>query len=252
MEMKLAVILYTVRDQLAQDFDGTLAKVAEMGYRNVQVSGMPADKTPRQIQDALEKHGLNGFAPHLPVETFMNDFDKVVEACNAYGTKHAVLPYISEDYYKDGWRMFAEFLIPLGKKCRENGLQLSYHNHSFEFGDEGGRPGYDVLIESTDPDLVHFEVDTYWVDHGGGNPAEYIRRLKGRVPMVHAKDRPKEGKDYPFEEVGAGTLDWDDILAASKEAGAEFITVELDKSPRNPLESIKASREFLKSKGLSD
>jgi sugar phosphate isomerase/epimerase len=140
----------------------------------------------------------------------------------------------------------------IGGKIRAAGLQFCYHNHAFEFKPEGGKPGLDVLYETADPNLVLAQIDTYWVAYGGGDPASYIKKLKGRIPQVHFKDGKIGGPDPYFCEVGQGELQWDGIIAACKEVNVEFVSIELDTCPHEPLESVRMSVEYIRGKGISE
>ncbi len=249
--MKIALTLYTVRDLLAEDFRGTLERIAEIGYRTCQISGLPPELDADLVRQTLDTLGLRALAPHVGLNLLERRLPKVIEDAKTLGCEDVILPWVSPNEYADGWRAFARRLSLIAEGLRAAGLGFGYHNHSFEFALENGRPGFDVLWENTDPALVKAEVDVYWAEHGGADPAATIRKLKGRIPWVHCKDMSKD-QSRTFEEVGAGILDWDGILAACAEAGTEWAVVELDTCPRHPLESIRASREFLLGKGLVD
>jgi sugar phosphate isomerase/epimerase len=142
-----------------------------------------------------------------------------------------------------------------GEICRKHGVQLCYHHHSFEFDPAGGKRPFDTLVERFDPKLVHFEIDTFWLKIGGEDPAAMLRRLKGRVSLVHLKDIARgtaieynEGKvpREAFKEVGNGELNWPDILKACEETGVRHYIVEQDWWPGDPLESLKQSIAFLR------
>jgi sugar phosphate isomerase/epimerase len=129
---------------------------------------------------------------------------------------------------------------------------FAYHNHAFDFALENGKPGLDVLYESSDPQAVQAQIDTYWVAYGGSDPAAYIRKLRGRVPLVHLKDGTLGGDKPVFLEPGEGELDWSNILAACEESGVEFGAIELDVCPRDPFVSARACVEFFRHAGLKD
>ena len=156
---------------------------------------------------------------------------------------------MGEDRYREGWDRFAKNLEPLAKKVVEEGFVFGYHNHAFEFKPQNGKPGLDVFYETADPRLIQAEIDTYWVAYGGADPAQYIKKLKGRVPQVHLKDGKLGGKPL-YLEAGEGELDWDGILAACYDAGVEFAAIELDTCPRDCLESVRMSAEFFQARGL--
>jgi sugar phosphate isomerase/epimerase len=151
-----------------------------------------------------------------------------------------------------GWATVAKRFEPIGAKLRDLGFVLAYHNHNFEFALENGKPGLDVLYEAADPALLKAQIDAYWVLYGGGDPASYIRKLKGRVPLVHLKDGKKGGPNAHFLEVGQGDVDWDDVLAACKESEVDFGAIEQDSSERDSMESARMSVEFLRARGISE
>src|SRR5437870_2072926 len=124
-------------------------------------------------------------------------------------------------------------------------MQLCYHNHAFELDRFNGRTGLDILFGAADPDLVHAEIDMYWIQYGGGDPVEMVRRFAGRAPLIHLKDMAADGT-RTFAEVGEGIMDWPAILAASQSAGAQWYIVEQDTCRRSPFESIEISLRNLR------
>lgn len=250
--MKIALTLYTVRDLLAEDPWGTLEQIAGMGYRTVQISAIPPGVGPEELGSQLRRTGLKGIAPHLGIDKFRDEMPYVVDLCSAIGTDTAILPWIAKEFYAEGWaKCVTEVMHPLAEKCAEHGLKFAYHNHSFEFADDGGRPGFEVLWETADPSLIQAELDLYWCRHGGGDPVEWVTRLAGRLPFTHWKDMAIE-PPHSYEEIGRGSLDWPAIKVACEAAGTEYAIVELDTCPNHPLHSIKVSREYMVSIGLTD
>lgn len=250
--MKIGLILYTIRDILNADPRGTLEKVAAMGYKNVELAGIPGGLSPEQFKQILDDCGLTCFSAHVGIDEMRNDMEGVIARAKLFGQKYVVLPWVSQDFYAEGWAKAAtETMLPVAKQLKEAGLQFCYHNHAFEFEKEGDQTGWEVLWNAADPAYIHAELDAYWVATGGDDPAEWITKLSGRVPMVHWKDMGL-GEDKRFEEVGQGRLDWHSILAACREAGTEWCTVEMDITPNEPLHSIKVSRDFMVGLGLTD
>jgi sugar phosphate isomerase/epimerase len=248
--MKLAVQCYTIREDLAKDLWGTLQKVRDMGFRNVEITGsygLPA----AEFKSGLDKLGLSITSNHVGYDALAGDFAKVVEENKAFENRVLILPWISQEHYASGWDAFAHEVEGLGRKAKDAGMKLCYHNHAFEFENkQDGKYGLDVFYETADPSLVYAQIDTYWVAYGGADPAEYIRKLKGRVLQVHFKDGPLGQGKPSYVPVGQGDLDWDDILAACHEAGVEAGAIELDESPGEPLDAVRESAEFLVEKGL--
>jgi sugar phosphate isomerase/epimerase len=248
--MKIAVQLYTLRSLLEEDTWATLRRLTDIGFRTAQLAGTYGKPT-EEFSGRCKDLGLRIVAPHLGIEEFESRLDSVVSLCRAFGTDTAVLPWIGEDVYKQGWGVAAERMGAIGKAMKGRGLRFLYHNHSFEFAPESGRPGYDVLVEKADPAAVAFEMDAYWVQHGGGDPVSYLKRMKGRVKTMHFKDM-KPGEKREMEDVGYGILDWKAIIPAAKECGVEYAIIEHDSPPSDPLQHVARSRDFLLSQGLKD
>lgn len=245
---RIALQTYTVREEMARDFQGTLRQIAEMGYPAVQLS----DTGGMSIAEAkafLDSLGLTVFGGHFGLEHLEKDLDGVLELARGLGMEYVIVPWMPEELRRDaeGWKNVAARMNAIGEKVVAAGFVFGYHNHSFEFQRFDGKTGLDILMENTDPKLVQLELDTYWVKHGGEDPAAYIRQYAGRVPLLHLKDMAPDGS---FAEVGHGILDWDSIFQAAEEAGVQWAAVEQDTCQRPPLESARLSLEFLKSKGL--
>jgi sugar phosphate isomerase/epimerase len=166
------------------------------------------------------------------------------------GLKYVVCPGIFEEnkLTPKRYRQVAETLQIAGEKLAEDGFQLAYHNHAFEFESFDGRTGFEILIKETGPEAVKFEVDTYWVDEGGHDVGKFIRGLGKRCPLLHLKDRAKDGT---FAEVGSGTLDFGAILGVAQEIGVDACMVEQDSCPRDPFDCIETSLKFLRQKGIA-
>lgn len=237
--------LYTVRDVVAQDFAGTIAKIAAIGYGAVEIGGMHGLPS-SEVRRILDDNGLVVSANHVAIDQLESDFARIVDEQKTVGNQYVVVPWMPEERRKDGagWRATAGLLAELGAKLRDEGLTLGYHNHSFEFARFDGRYGLDILFDAAPSDCLVSELDTYWIQHGGEDPAAYIRKLAGRVPLVHLKDMGP-GEEKPFAEVGSGILDWDAIFEAGEEAGVVWYIVEQDVCPGDPIESIRKSFEYL-------
>jgi len=248
--MKIALTLYTVRELLEEDFEGTMKKIADIGYRTCQISGLPQQLEPEQIRATFDKLGIKALAPHISLKALTEYIDEVIRNAKILGCDSVYLPWVDSSKLTAGWKSFADSLKPIADRLNAEGLAFGYHNHSFEFELENGRPGFEIFWESAPPNVLA-EIDVYWVKHGGGDPADWIRRLGKRVVLTHWKDMSNDEFET-YEEIGKGKLDWDGILAACNEVGAEYAIVELDKCPNPPLESITVSREFMLSKGLVD
>jgi len=180
-----------------------------------------------------------------------DELDAIMGYSLEIGNPYVVCSFLPEDRREDeaGLRTTAQSLNRIGAACMERGLQFCYHNHAFEFETFGGRYGLDILYDATEPHLVRAEVDTYWVQFAGLDPAELIRRYGERVTLVHLKDM--DPQDRSFAEVGEGTLDWEAIFAASEEARTEWYVVEQDHCKRPPLQSVCLSLKNLRAMGVA-
>lgn len=246
--MKISVQCYTLRDEFAKDAEATFARLAEIGFKQVELAGLYG-KSPAEVKAILDKNGLKASGSHCGLDRLENDFDGLVAECKTLGVKDVIVPWVGEDRYKDGWGAFAKTLTPHIDKLEQEGLRFSYHNHAFEFKFEGDRPGMDHFYEAGDPRL-HAQLDLYWCYTGGQDPAAYIKKLKGRIVSTHLKDGT--GPDTPHVPAGQGVMKWDEILAASEFAGVETGTIEFDECVGSSFDAVAASLKFFRDKGYQD
>ena len=249
----MALQLYTVREQLKNDFRGVIHAVAEIGYDGVQFGGY-GGLSGADLRRLLEETGLKAAGTHTGLDVLENQLDQEIDFNLEIGNPWLVCPSLPAARRQNlaGWREAAATLNRIGARCAVRGAQLGYHNHDFEFApipDGDGRRGIDLLLDDTDPALVCWEPDVYWVTKGGADPAAMIRQYTGRIPITHLKDSNGEGRQA-FAEVGEGTLDWPAILEASHVAGVEWHCVEQDRCDRDPLESAALSLQHLHSWGM--
>lgn len=251
MASRLAAQMYTVRDftKTPQGIAESLRKIREIGYEAVQISAIgPIDY--KELKKILDGEGLVACAQHSRWESFLENIDAVIEEYKTIDCRHTAIGSIPKEYKSaEGFKRFAEEASRVAERLAREGMTFSYHNHSFEFERYGGRTAMQILIEETDP-KVCFEIDTYWVQHAGGDPAAWIRKVKGRAPLVHLKDMAVQGKEVVMAEVGEGNMNWESILAACREAGVEWYLVEQDVCQRDPFESLAISYRNLKAMGL--
>lgn len=268
--LPIGLQLYSVRNEMEKDFAGTLKKVAEMGYKGVEFAGL-FGKSAEEIKALLEENGLAAVSAHVPLAEMLQDLDKVIETYRAIGCKYIAIPYVDEKY-RPGTEDYPETLKKIeaiGKKCKENGLVLMYHNHDFEFVKIGEKYGIDVMYETVPAEYLQTELDTCWVNVGGENPADFISKYSGRTPVVHLKDFVMAGKEKPkklyaligidddeeqaseeafsFKPCGYGVQDMPAIIAASEKSGAEWLIVEQDNPDRGNTEltAVKKSIDYL-------
>ncbi len=248
----LAAQLYTVREftQSPSDIAETMKKVRQIGYEAVQLSAL-APMDPKELRKIVDGEGLTVCATHIPYERMRDDPEGVIEEHKILGCKHPAIGGLPQEYRNaEGFSRFAKEASEVAKRLAEGGLTFSYHNHSFELEKFGDRTGLEILYEDSDPQYFTGEIDTYWIQHGGGSPVAWINKLKGRLPLVHLKDMTMKGREQIMAEVGEGNLDWPAILPACREAGVEWYIVEQDTCQRDPFESLKISLENLKAMGV--
>ena len=253
MSPAIGAQLYTLRDFLrtTDDIRATLKKVRELGYTTVQLSGHGAG-TPQEIARFAGEAEVAIVATHISYERIRDDVEAVVAEHRLWNCRHVGIGGMPADYRNAGG--FARFAAEASRVARpliDAGLTFSYHNHSFELERFGGRTGLEILAAESDPEVFSFELDTYWIQHGGGNPVSWLRRLNGRMHLVHLKDMAMSGSRQLFAEVGEGNLEWGPILDACREAGIEHFLVEQDQCLRDPFESLEISLKNLRAMGLS-
>lgn len=249
----LAAQLYTLRDYLKtpEDIARTLPKVAALGYRAVQLSALgPID--PHDLKKITDDAGLTICATHVNFDQLRDDLDAVVAEHEILGCKYVAIGSIPNEYRTgEGYHQFAREASQVARRMKERGLVFGYHNHSFELEKFDGKTGLEILYSESDPEVFTAEIDTYWIQHGGGDPAWWIRRVKGRSPLVHLKDMVMGGREQFMAEVGEGNLNWPAILEACREAGVEWYIVEQDHTYGNdPLECLGTSLRNLQRMGL--
>ena len=259
----IGVQLYTLRHQLKENTRTTIRAVAEMGYKQVEPCSFP---NCRAVIDAAHESGLEVHSAHILWNSVLKPdgekappYDDLLQAAREAKIAHLVIPTINqEDRTPDGYRRMAELCNKAAAKAKAAGIQLSYHNHSFEFDRfEDGTCGYDILMREFAPEM-QFQVDVFWVKVGRRDPLRLIQSLKGRVTQLHLKDLngsielPEKVEGWwsltedTFEELGDGIIPMEPILEAAAKAGVSICHVEQDLSP-NPIASIRRSLAYLRS-----
>lgn len=235
---RIGVQLYTVRAAMQESVERTLERVAAIGYSEVEFAGY-FDRSPQQIRSALDENGLSTPAAHVSLELLENEWESMVKFAATVGHHYLVVPWIepANRTSLDDYRAYAARFNHVAERANEAGLAFAYHNHDFEFEPLGGRIPFDVLVEDTDPALVAFEMDLFWITKAGGDPFVYFRKHPGRFPLVHVKDMNADGT---MVDVGAGAIDFASLFARSDEAGIRHYFVEHD-NPSDPFESMRAS-----------
>lgn len=266
MALPIAVQVYSVRDDAKADLRGTLTKIKEMGYDGVEFAGL-YDYDPADIHAMCEEIGLTPISAHVPLAELKADAKGTIAKYVTIGCRFIAVPYLPENLRPgtDGWAPTIEDIKAIAEEAKAQGIQLLYHNHDFEFIRLDGEYALDLLYKEIP--ALQTELDTCWVNVGGENPAAFVRKYTGRAPVVHLKDffgeksddmyeligienkAPQRPSGFEFRPLGCGLQDIPSILAASKDAGAEWVVVEQDKATmgKTPLESIETSIKYLKS-----
>lgn len=248
----VALQLYTVRDETARDMVGTLRRVAAIGYAGVELAGLGGLK-PQELKKVLADLGLRCAGSHIALSALEGDLDAVIDENLALGNRYIVVPALPGELRNDeqGFIDAARRLNAIGAACQKRGLRLAYHNHAFEFQRFGGRYALDILHDETDPALVQFEPDLYWMVYAGVDPLAWLRERPGRYPLVHLKDLAP-GAERTFAEVGEGTIDFQPLFAFFRAQGSEWYIVEQDRCARPSLESAEISLRHLREWGVAE
>jgi sugar phosphate isomerase/epimerase len=256
-QKKIGIQLYTLRSDMGKDAKGTLQKVAQLGYKEVETFGYNQGKwfgmTAAELKTVLKDNGLSSPSGHtFPGGMFLKDgwednWKKAVDDSKTLGQKYIVIPWLEEPNRKpiENYKKIADGLNKAAVISKAAGLQICYHNHDFEFFPTDGQTGFDILMKETDPSLVKLELDIYWAVKAGKNPLDLFKTYPGRFPLWHVKDMDNTEKKF-FTEVGNGTIDFKTIFTKAKESGMTHFFVEQDVCPGPPLESAGKSIAYLK------
>jgi len=244
----IAAQMYTLRKftQTPADIAKTLAKVRALGYEAIQISAFgPCE--PAEIARMAQDNALTVASTHTPWQRFVEEIEKVIEEHQMWGCKHPAIGGMPKEYRSPGGIVkFAALAEDVGRKLADAGMDFSYHNHNFELQQTGGKTWLALLYEKSDPRYLQAEIDTYWIQAGGGDPAAWIAKVAGRCPVIHLKDMTMGPDGQRMAEVGAGNLNWPAILAAASDAAVEWYCVEQDECyDRDPFESLKISLDNL-------
>jgi sugar phosphate isomerase/epimerase len=248
---QVAAQLFTIRDYLKTpaDIAASMKKIRGIGYEAVQVSGMgPIDE--KELVTILDGEGLRCCATHEKSASIIDTPENVVQRLQKLGCIYTAYPHPHVDTgTEESVRQLASGLNRAGKILHEAGLVLTYHNHNNEFRKVNSRLVLDILYDETDPRYLQGELDTFWVQAGGGNPAAWCRKMNNRLPLLHIKDFGVSNDNKPrFEEIGRGNLDWPQIIESAESAGCQWFIVEQDGDwlDNDPFASLKTSLDYIK------
>jgi sugar phosphate isomerase/epimerase len=252
LRLPIGLQLYSVRNLLPRDFDGTLQKLAAAGYREVEAAGY-FDKTAGDFGNAMQKAGLKCVSTHHQLMQLKTQFDQLIEYGQAIGLEYIICssanvhrdPTRKGDLNLDDWRYVADQFNAIGEKVKAAGMTFGYHNHTVEFASENGVVYFDELLKRTDPKLVHFEMDCGWVVVAGRNPVEYLSRYPERFPLLHVKDMIKQ-PDGKWRNVvmGKGTIDYRPIFRAA--TGLKHYFIEQEEFEGDPIAELRENVEFMR------
>lgn len=247
--MKIGAQLYTVRDfcKTTEEFSETLKKIADIGYKNVQVSGT-CEYDPLWLKTELEKNGLKCVLTHIPADRLIGYTRAVAAEHDVFDCKYIGLGYFDFANPENTTKYFAEKFNRTALTLKECGKYFMYHNHDVEFQKEDGILILDKLAQMFDSDTMGFILDTYWIQSGGGDPAQWIEKFSGRVPCIHLKD-------YAYKRemavVGEGNINFDRVFEKAEKSGTEYMLVEQDNCyGEDPFECLKRSYKYLHSLGF--
>lgn len=242
---RIGLQLYTVRTALAKDIEGTIAAIAAAGITELEFAGY-YEKDAAWWKALLKKHGLTAPSAHMPMPPTDDGWDKQFDMAKQMGHGIVIMPFLdaSQRKTKDDYKKVADRLNVAATKAKKAGLQFGYHNHDFEFAPMEGTTGYEILTTQTDKSLVKLELDLYWTIKAGQDPVAIMQKWSGRVICCHVKDMgPPPARAWA--DVGAGSIDFRNILAKGQTLGLKHWFIEHDQ-PADPIASIKASAAAMK------
>ena len=252
VHMPVGLQLYSVRNLLPKDFEGTLHQLAAAGYKEVEAAGY-FDKTAADFGNSLEKAGLKCVSTHHQLVQLKTQFDQLIQYGQALGLEYIICswagvhrdPTRKGDLNLDDWRYVADQFNAIGEKVKAAGMTFGYHNHTIEFGTENGVVFFDELLKRTDPNVVKFEMDCGWVVGGGHNPVEYLSKFPERFPLLHVKDMVKE-PDGKLRNVvmGKGFIDYKPIFRAA--TGLKHYFIEQEEFEGDPMTELREDADFMK------
>lgn len=274
-KFKVGIQLYSVRDEMEKDMDATLKAIAEMGYDCVEFAGF-FDKSAEEVKAMLDKYGLEAISVHQGSGPWIENGQAAIDYLKEIGVKYCAIPHYSIDKFKDpdGFKEAMKEFTDFGIALKDNGIQLLYHNHDFEFTKVDGEYIYDKIFASVPADVLRPEMDVCWIHYAGINPCDYIEKYDG-MKILHLKDfvcknlgggpvyaliddkggeatqASNDDPGFMFKPVGYGIQNFEDILKSAEKAGIECVIVEQDgHDERSSMEDAKLSREYLKSLGI--
>ncbi len=251
----LGAQLYSLRELLEnrseEEIRNVLKEVKSMGFEAVEIAGV--GKITKELVHiylkACQDYNLDICSTHTSLENLEEDIDWIIEYHKLWNCTNVGIGAMPQSYRNEsGYTEFIKICNDISRKLNTHGLQLFYHNHRFEFEKYNGQTGINLLLDNFEN--VKFELDTYWVQAGGGNPIDWLNKLGGHIDIVHLKDMAIVEDQPTFADVGSGNLNWDSILDTCHKIGIRYLVVEKDTCEGNPLDSIRKSIQYLKTKNI--
>lgn len=244
---RIGIQLYTVRREFATDADGTLARLAKIGFKEVEFAGYP-EGTAQSLRAMLDRHGLTAPSSHVGLSALRGDWDRALDQAATIGQRYVVVASVPSNQRQtlDDWKRLAALFNTGGEAAKARGIQFAYHNHEFEFIPIEGTVPYDLLLAETDPKLVALELDLYWMTKAGHDPLTWFARWPGRFPLLHVKDMDATPR-RSFAPAGKGIIDFARIFKQAKQAGIRHYFYEQDETDGSPFDAAKVSFEHLRS-----
>ncbi|MBU3142159.1 sugar phosphate isomerase/epimerase [Clostridium sp. CF012] len=244
MSLPIGLQLYSIKDETEKNFKAALKEVAKIGYSGVEFAGYGGLES-SEIKSLLDELGLVVCGSHVSLQELTENIQGVIDYNLEIGNKYIICPYATYSSRQD-FEDMALKLNDIGKRIKANGLLFGYHNHSNELQKFDGEYGLDSLYKKTDKNLVKAEIDTYWLQYAGLDPADYIKKHAGRCDLIHIKDMKVIGEEKQSTEVGNGIMDFKPIIYEAEKQGAKWLIVEQEHFNRPTLESVKICYENLK------
>ena len=246
--MKPGLQVYSMRNQLKDDFEGTMAYVAKVGYKHIEGYGLGTDGkflgkiSPAHYKKVIDDLGMELKATHCSY-TSSDKAQKMIEAAKETGLEYLIIPYTPDQVRQtaDGWKKVAEDYNKLGEMCNKVGIKFGYHNHAFEFEKLDGIIPQELLIENTEAKLVHFEIDLFWATKGGYDPIDLLKKYPGRIQLLHVKDATP---DLEGTTVGKGIIDFAAIFEAGRSDAVEYYFIE-DEREDDPHKNIQEDFDYM-------
>ncbi len=243
--------LYTLRDDLPKDPKGVLKQVASFGYKQIESfegkDGMFWGMSNTDFKKYMDDLGMVIVSSHCDIN---KDFEKKAADAAAIGMKYLICPWLGPQKKIDDFKKAADEFNKRGEICKKNGIRFAYHNHAYSFEPVDGQLGQDVMMNNTDPDLVDYEMDIYWVAAAGQDTEAWLKKYKNRFRLCHVKDRAKGATPADHDasvDLGTGSLDYSKLLKTASENGMEYYIVEQEKyEGTTPLKSVEANAAYMK------